>query len=79
MMLISDCLPTHADPRRCSVAAAKRCALDGGLCGLVLNVRVLAEGSGVADEVRSSGLLLGTYGKENDDKPLASKQVDPKP
>ena len=76
VMMISDCNPHHADPRRRSVAAAKRCALDGGLCGLVLNVKVLADGPGVADDVRASGLLLGTYGEENDDKPLASKQVE---
>jgi glycerophosphodiester phosphodiesterase len=76
VMLISDCKPDHADPRRCSVGAAKKCALDGGLCGLVLDVKVLAKGPQVADEVRSSGLLLGTYGKENDCKPLASKQVE---
>ena len=76
VMLISDCEPHHSDPRRCSVAAAKKCALEGGLCGLVLDVRVLAEGSKVADDIRSSGLLLGTYGKENDAKPLASKQVE---
>ena len=76
VMLISDCEPHHADPRRCSVAAAKKWALDVGLCGLVLNVKVLAKGPEVADEVRSSGLLLGTYGKENDCKPLASKQVE---
>ena len=76
VMMISDCRPHHADPRRRSVAAAKKCALDGGLCGLVLNVKVLADGPEVADDVRSSGLLLGTYGEENDDKPLASKQVE---
>ena len=76
VMMISDCEPHHADPRRRSVAAAKRCALDGGLCGLVLNVKVLADGPEVADDVRASGLLLGTYGEENDDKPLASKQVE---
>ena len=76
VMMISDCRPNHPDPRRRSVAAAKRCALDGGLCGLVLNVKVLADGPEVADDVRASGLLLGTYGEENDDKPLASKQVE---
>jgi len=76
VMMISDCSPHHLDPRRRSVAAAKRCALDGGLCGLVLNVKVLADGPEVADDVRASGLLLGTYGEENDDKPLASKQVE---
>ena len=76
VMMISDCRPHHPDPRRRSVAAAKRCALDGGLCGLVLNVKVLADGPEVADDVRASGLLLGTYGEENDDKPLASKQVE---
>ena len=76
VMMISDCHPHHPDPRRRSVAAAKRCALDGGLCGLVLNVKVLADGPEVADDVRASGLLLGTYGEENDDKPLATKQVE---
>jgi glycerophosphodiester phosphodiesterase len=76
VMMISDCAPHHADPRRRSVAAAKKTALDGGLCGLVLDVKVLADGPTVADDVRSSGLLLGTYGAENDDKPLASKQVE---
>mmetsp|Transcript_34227 Transcript_34227/g.83843 ORF Transcript_34227/g.83843 Transcript_34227/m.83843 type:complete len:1297 (+) Transcript_34227:128-4018(+) len=76
VMLLSACVPGHADPRRRSVAAAKKCALDGGLCGLVLDVKVLGAGPDVADEVRSSGLLLGTYGTENDDKPLASKQVE---
>ena len=76
VMMISDCRPNHPDPRRRSVAAAKRCALDGGLCGLVLNVKVLADGPEVADDVRASGLLLGTYGEENDDKPLATKQVE---
>ena len=75
VMMISDCHPHHPDPRRRSVAAAKRCALDGGV-GLVLNVKVLADGPEVADDVRASGLLLGTYGEENDDKPLATKQVE---
>ena len=76
VMMISDCAPHHVDPRRRTVAAAKKCALEGGLCGLELNVKVLADGPDVADDVRSSGLLLGTYGEENDDKPLASKQVE---
>ena len=76
VMMISDCAPHHLDPRRASVAAAKKTALEGGLCGLVLNVKVLADGPDVADDIRSSGLLLGTYGQENDDKPLASKQVE---
>lgn len=76
VMMISDCKPHHSDSRRSSVAAAKKCALEGGLCGLVLDIEVLSRRPEVADEVRSCGLLLGTYGKDNDDKPLASKQVE---
>jgi len=76
VMMISDCKPHHSDPRRSSVAAAKKCALEGGLCGLVLDIEVLSKRPEVADEVRSCGLLLGTYGTDNDDKPLASKQVE---
>ena len=44
--------------------------------GLVLDIEVLSKRPEVADEVRSCGLLLGTYGTDNDDKPLASKQVE---
>ena len=76
VMLLSDCRPTHEDPRRCSVEAARNTALEGGLCGLVLHVDAVKENPEVVDDVRKSGLLLGTYGKDNDSQPLASKQVE---
>ena len=75
VMLITNCRPGHADPRRDSLEAAIRVAVEGKLCGLMVNVRALGDRPDAAEEVRARGLLLGTYGKENDVLALAAEQV----
>ena len=75
VMMITNCRPGHADPRRNSLDAAIRVATEGGLCGLMVNVLALGDRPEAAEEVRAHGLLLGTYGKENDNLALAAEQV----
>lgn len=75
VMMITNCRPGHADPRRNSLDAAIRVATEGGLCGLMVNVLALRDRPEAAEEVRAHGLLLGTYGKENDNLELVAEQV----
>jgi len=81
VMMISPCRPEHADPRLRSVEVAMEIALDGDLHGLVVNIAALSKdgpkaAEEVAEEVRASGLLLGTYGVPNECPPVALSQVE---
>mgnify|MGYP003305402044 FL=1 len=76
VMILTDAEPHHVDPRRRSVAAAMEVALEGGLCGVVSNVKAIISRPSDATDVRDSGLLLATYGEGNDDVAASSTQVE---
>ena len=76
VMILTDGEPDHADPRRRSVAAAMEVALEGGLCGVVSDVKAIMDKPSDAVDVRDSGLLLATYGEGNDDDTKSSTQVE---
>ena len=76
VMILTDAEPNHADPRRRSVAAAMEVALEGGLCGVVSDVKAIMDRPSDAVDVRDSGLLLATYGEGNDDDSKSSTQVE---
>lgn len=76
VMILTDGEPDHVDPRRRSVAAAMELALQGGLCGVVSDVKAIIERPSDAADVRDSGLLLATYGEGNDDASSSSVQVE---
>jgi hypothetical protein len=76
VMILTDAEPDHVDPRRRSVAAAMEVALEGGLCGVVSNVKAIISRPSDATDVRDSGLILATYGEGNDDAAASSTQVE---
>lgn len=76
VMILTDGEPDHVDPRRRSVAAAMEVALQGGLCGVVSDVKAIMANPSDALDVRDNGLLLATYGEGNDDATSSSTQVE---
>jgi hypothetical protein len=76
VMILTDAEPDHVDPRRRSVAAAMAVALEGGLCGVVSDVKAILHKPSDATNVRDSGLLLATYGQGNDDAASSSTQIE---
>ena len=76
VMILTDGEADHVDPRRRSVAAAMEVALQGGLCGVVSDVKAIMANPSDALDVRDSGLLLATYGEGNDDATSSSTQVE---
>ena len=75
VMILTDGEENHSDPRRCSVEAAMKVALKGGLCGVVADVARLVENPQSAELVKDSGLLLASYGDQNDES-LVGRQVE---
>jgi len=76
VMILTDANADHVDPRRRSVAAAMQVALEGGLCGVVSDVKAIINSPADAAGVRDSGLLLATYGEGNDDDGSTGTQVE---
>ena len=75
VFFLSSCTPGQADARRTSVAAAIKTAVEGLLAGVVLRADVFEKNPNAAAEVMRHGLAMGTYGVQNDDETLVTRQV----
>lgn len=57
----------HVDPRRTSFSAAMEWAHMNGLDGIVLHSNALRQQQGIISEATARGLIVMTYGTDNDD------------
>ncbi|EGG20050.1 hypothetical protein DFA_07167 [Cavenderia fasciculata] len=65
-------LSQHSDPRCNSIAEAIRFSKSSHLLGIVTNSRILVEGTPIIGEIKMAGLMLCSWGAENNDP----QQVD---
>ncbi|EFA82591.1 hypothetical protein PPL_04282 [Heterostelium album PN500] len=64
----------HSDPRTNSISEAIRFSKSAHLLGIVTNSRILTEGTPIIREVKMAGLMLCSWGQENNDPALVDLQ-----
>ncbi|GAM27923.1 hypothetical protein SAMD00019534_110990, partial [Acytostelium subglobosum LB1] len=64
----------HSDPRANSICEAIRFSKSAHLLGIVTNSKILTEGTPIIREVKQAGLMLCSWGEENNDPVLVDLQ-----
>lgn len=64
----------HADPRANSISEAIRFSKSAHLLGIVTNSKILCEAPPIIGQVKSAGLMLCSWGSENNDPALVDLQ-----
>eukprot|EP01133_Synstelium_polycarpum_P004303 gene4303-5026_t len=64
----------HSDPRQNSISEAIRFSRSAHILGIVTNSRILTEGPPIISEVKLAGLMLCSWGEENNDPAMVELQ-----